>query len=822
MTENDGAGNERIEAELGELSQKVADLEKSRGHLAQDIGCCKEELQKYRILLEHLPLSVFYKDCNKCYRMCNRTYALSLRVTPDEVIGRRDYDFYPASLARKLEDDDKSVLESSRTVENEYIIDETGWPKVALSIKVPVKDENGAVIGILGILRDMTQNRGAEKALRESEESFRLAFENARDAIIWADTERELIVRCNKAAAALLERDRDEVVGSPLSSIHPPEKADHYARLFRKTIHEKAAIEGEIEVIAASGRIIPVHISTSFTTIGRDQIVQSIFHDITERRRWEDDIKRRDTILDAVRFSSEQFLNSNNWETIIGAVMEKLGEAVDASRVYIFEVDFTGSDTPMAMLRHEWHAPGISSLTQNQVLKQFDWREHGLMRWEEILLLKQPIQCNVKDLPEPERAFLMQQNVCSTLVFPVFVNDEAWGLFGFEDCLQERAWSDTEVDSLSASASVLGVAIGRSMALGEIQANESKFRSITETAVEAIICCNATGSVLFWNEAAEAMLGYSALEAAGRPVTDIMPDPLKDTFNEAVARAVDSGKKAPLLKDLQVSLKTKSGSPLPAEISLSAWGTSSEKFFSVIIHDITKRIEAERTLHHAREEFLATLTHDMKGPLTAINSSLYLFNKCHSDSLSDIQMESMKMIHYSLGRLLDMIDNIIEASYLDDDNVDYIFDDFPFDELLEDLSMTFGAASSLNKIMLDYHCPQEMWVHGDRRKLGRIVHNLVGNAFCHTPPGGRITITAALQGNRYEIAVKDTGKGISESEHAKIFRKYGKASQERRGTGLGLYIVKNFLRGHGSDIRVESTPGAGAAFFFTIEKAEPC
>ena len=157
-------------------------------------------------------------------------------------------------------------------------------------IASPIKNPDGS-ISVIEMVRDITDMKQAEEALRESEEEFRLTFENAKDAILWADPGTGLITNCNKAAETLLERERHEIIGQHQTKIHPPEKAEHYGNQFKEHIERKGAVDDEAEIITKSGEIKPVHISASVTVIGEKPIIQGIFHDITERKKAEDQIK---------------------------------------------------------------------------------------------------------------------------------------------------------------------------------------------------------------------------------------------------------------------------------------------------------------------------------------------------------------------------------------------------------------------------------------------------------------------------------------------------------------------------------------------------
>ena len=142
--------------------------------------------------------------------------------------------------------------------------------------------------------KDALERKQGEEALQESEEKFRLAFENAVHAIYWANPETGLITDCNKAAETLLEKRRDEIIGQHQTRLHPPHKAEYYSNMFRRHIERKGSVDEEAEVITKSGKIIPVHITASVTLVGGKPIIQGIFRDITERKRAEEELRERE------------------------------------------------------------------------------------------------------------------------------------------------------------------------------------------------------------------------------------------------------------------------------------------------------------------------------------------------------------------------------------------------------------------------------------------------------------------------------------------------------------------------------------------------
>ena len=139
---------------------------------------------------------------------------------------------------------------------------------------------------------ELVQRESVESALRQSEEHCKLNFEQAVDAIFWADPDTGLITNCNMAAERLLEKKKTEIIGQNQTALHPPDKADFYRDLFRSHIEESGSVDDEAEVITGSGELIPVHITASITLVRGKRIIQGIFRDITHRKRAEEELRQ--------------------------------------------------------------------------------------------------------------------------------------------------------------------------------------------------------------------------------------------------------------------------------------------------------------------------------------------------------------------------------------------------------------------------------------------------------------------------------------------------------------------------------------------------
>ena len=255
----------------------------------------RESEEKWRTLVQNIPDIIITVASDGTIVAINRTV---IGVPIEEVIGRKVYDYIPPDQWDLMRSSLERVFRTGEKDTYEILGEGPRGPKTAWyeTRAVPIK-RDGKVVAATLISTDITERRRARQALQESEEKFRLAFENAKDAIFWADPETELITNCNKAAEVLLGRKREEIIGQPQSSLHPAEAKEHYTGAFRKHIRKGGGVDFEGEVITKSGKRTPVVITASFTVIGDKRIVQAIFHDITDR-------KQADKIL---RESEEKF-----------------------------------------------------------------------------------------------------------------------------------------------------------------------------------------------------------------------------------------------------------------------------------------------------------------------------------------------------------------------------------------------------------------------------------------------------------------------------------------------------------------------------------
>jgi PAS domain S-box-containing protein len=237
-----------------------------------------------RSLVEHLPQRIFIKDHNSVYLSCNANYAQDLGLVPEQIVGKDDFAFYPPELAEKYRADDQAVMaaDTLKDIEERYQV--AGEERWVHTFKVPYHDEQGRVIGVLGIFEDITARKRAEEALAQSERTSRVIFEGVRDGILAADTETKQFVIANEAICRMLGYDRSELLRLGVKDIHPEENFRYVAEQIERQIRCEILVATDIPVMRRDGSVFLADINSTPVEIDGRPCVIGVFRDLTARK----------------------------------------------------------------------------------------------------------------------------------------------------------------------------------------------------------------------------------------------------------------------------------------------------------------------------------------------------------------------------------------------------------------------------------------------------------------------------------------------------------------------------------------------------------
>lgn len=222
-------------------------------------------------------------------------------------------------------------------------------------------------------------------------------------------------------------------------------------------------------------------------------------------------------------------------------------------------------------------------------------------------------------------------------------------------------------------------------------------------------------------------------------------------------------------------------------------------------------------------DFIRDVSHDVRTPLTAINTSLYLLRRLDADPAR--RSQHYDRIEQQAARLAELLDGMLTLVRLDQN------DDFEFRSVNVNTAVTAVSARmtpllEARRIALTHELHSELpLIQADKDELQRALLNLLGNAARFTPEAGSITVRTAVRADRVMIEIQDTGIGIAEADLTRIFERFYRADRSRStgtgGAGLGLAITKKIVERHGGKIEVESRPGEGSTFRVLLPAAQP-
>lgn len=348
-------------------------------------------------------------------------------------------------------------------------------------------------------------------------------------------------------------------------------------------------------------------------------------------------------------------------------------------------------------------------------------------------------------------------------------------------------------------------------ALRERSATSERLNSLLQSIVEGVVTVNPAGQITFWSDGAQNLLGWSAVEALGRPVDELFPL-AENGAGDFLAQAPAGGQKK------QISIISRRREPVILDLTGSELvppgGDTTQ--LALVFRDVTEE-EAARRL---RSYFLANISHEFRTPLSTLIASVELLLD-EGEAFTPAEMRQLlKPTHISLTTLQNLIDNLLESGSIEAGQFILRRRSFHIQEavdsalniarpLLERREQPFSLAEP----------PHLGLVDGDPARITQVLVNLIINASKYSPIGRPIELQLAQHEGMLQVSVIDCGPGIPPAQRDKVFRSFVRldtADREQVGMGLGLYVVKTIVEAHGGRVGVSSTAVGGSRFWFEI------
>jgi two-component system, NtrC family, sensor histidine kinase KinB len=349
------------------------------------------------------------------------------------------------------------------------------------------------------------------------------------------------------------------------------------------------------------------------------------------------------------------------------------------------------------------------------------------------------------------------------------------------------------------------------MNIQEIIAEKKKSEAIVESLTEPVVV-TGRGRIILMNQAAAGLFGLRG-KPEGRNIRKSLKDPrLVDLLCGEPGDSKSGGLIA--MERGGQTLFFKPHQTVISEADRFEW-------LVTLFQDVTQF----KNLDRMKSDFIATVSHEFRTPLTSMHMTLDILSRGVVGRVNDKQRELLAAAKEDSNRLTKMIQELLDLARLESGGDRLIMGRIRIDDLVAETLKPFALPIEEKKIVLDVslrHLP-EIW--GDPQKLSWAVANLVNNAIRFSREGGMLTINGEVEDGEVRVYIRDTGRGISVQDQTAIFDKFVQIKHAGDSTpgsvGLGLAIAREAVEAHGGRIWVESEPGRGSTFTFSIPLARP-
>ena len=360
----------------------------------------------------------------------------------------------------------------------------------------------------------------------------------------------------------------------------------------------------------------------------------------------------------------------------------------------------------------------------------------------------------------------------------------------------------------------------------ERRESEERLDAVVRSAGEGILTIDAAGRVESFNPAAERLFGYAPAEVIGSNVSRLMPEPDRSQHDGYLQRYLGSGVARVIGIGREVTGQRKDGSPIALGLTVTEMQLGTRRLFTGILHDLTERRRADarqaeliddlQAVNEELRNFAYVVSHDLKAPLRGIGSLADWLVSDYADKLDDQGREYLTLMKNRASRMDALIDGILEYSRVGRINETHVAVDL---NVLVAETVQMLAPPPEVTVTVEGTLPT---VVGERTRLQQLFQNLISNAIKHRDkPEGRIRVAAADAGTFWQLSIADNGPGIEPRHHERVFQLFQVLTprDQKESTGVGLALVKKIVELYGGRVWIESQPGEGSTFLFTLPKA---
>jgi PAS domain S-box-containing protein len=733
----------------------------------------KEEKQQswkasedYRLLMEHTPLGVFLAGKEGNIKLVNSSLIKMLGSPSAEATKQINLFTFPLLKRAGILTATKRCIDSEEPSVNEFFYRSKWGKDVCARLYLnPVKDTSNHLIGIQGIVEDITSWKQLEEKLKESEEKYHQLFNKSPYPIGLFDLEGNIVDYNNATNFLLSSHILKDYIGinyREFWTYHEKNKPliALFNEKFAEIIQTGKTLNFEFPIHRIIGGIISCYATASMINIGKKRFIQLILMDISAQKETQQRLKESEEKYKNLLENAHEgvWAVNENDDTIF--VNPKLCEMLGYTK-----------DEMMGTNLHVYLEDSMSEYI-NSFRKR---RKKGLKDTYELEFIK-------KD-----------GTILSTRVnaAPILKdNGEFKGSFAYITDITESKKAQQELIE-----------------------SEKKFRRIFESIPDLFFLVDRDTTILD-HKGKEADLYLPPEQFLGKKLKDIMPAEIGELSLNAVNKTIKTQK--PQLMEYSLPIKNKTRHFEARYLYFS------EDRVAIFVREMTdrkkavllikKEIQKLKELDQIRKNLISRVSHELKTPLVSVCGGTELLLNLSKNKFGKEDLELIELIEKGGKRLTRLVDNLLDITRIEYSKLELIKEPIDLIEIIRDCVKEMTYLIKKRDLKLEFDLSEEFILNIDKIRIEQVILNLLSNAIKNTPPKGIITIKSVRKGDWAEISVSDTGIGLTRAEMNRIFTRFGKIERygegleyiDIQGSGLGLFISKEIMDLHEGQIRAES------------------
>jgi PAS domain S-box-containing protein len=772
----------------------------------------RESEERFRAIVETTPECVKLVAADGTLLLMNEAGLAMVGATAaDEVSGRSVYDLIAPEDRESFRTFNQRVCAGEKATLEFDIIGLKGKRCRMETHAVPLHRSDGSIIQ-LGITRDITERRKAE----ETRLLLGAIVDSSDDAIISKDLGGR-ITSWNQGAERLYGYTTAEAVGKSIMIVVPPDRQEEEREILARLQRGERVDHFETIRRRKDGAQVDVSLTISplRNRLGEIIGVSKIARDITAQKRAEEAIRTLNAHLteDLTAMTRMQQLSTRLIQS--GGIPELLSEILDAG------LEITAADMGnIQLLDDAGRLRIVAHRGFDAAFLEFFGDVHdgvaacgsALQKGERVIV--EDVAGSPLFAATPARDAMLAAEARAVQSTPlVSRSGKVLGMFSTHNRRPKRP-TERELRILDLLARQAADLIERKRG----EEVRSQLSAIVEASGDAIYTYDLHGTIQTWNRAAEELYGFSPDEIIGRSSDTIVPPDRRDELHEIIAAA---GNVADIVRNLETTRMRRDGSIFPALLTISPIRDESGKTvaLSVIARDITKRKRAENELRRANqdlEQFAYSASHDLQEPLRTIKIYSELLADRLSSAVEGETAEYLDFLRNAATRMEILVRDLL--AYTQVSRLEAPVEEVDTNAVFTEVIANLGGAIAESRAAVTCDTLPPVRVH--KTHMRQLFQNLIGNAIKYRredrPPA--VFIGAERQDGHWVFRVRDNGIGIQPEFKEQIFGLFSRLHNADRydGTGIGLAICQRVVERYHGRIWVESEPGRGSEFRFTL------